>query len=60
MLIDEELADLVWELWDLGLIEDALVTTIWLLIAISFETRPCRKDQFQETHRRPSGPGREP
>ena len=57
LLVDEELADMVWGLWDAKLISDRRAT--WLLIAISFETRPCCKDQFQETHRRPSGPDRE-
>ena len=60
LLIDEELADLVWELWDVGLIEDELVTTIWLLIAISSAEYLCRKGQSRATHRRPLGPGREP
>ena len=26
LLVDEELADLVWEAWDVGLIDDELVT----------------------------------
>jgi len=26
LLVDEELADLVWELWDVGSIDDELVT----------------------------------
>ena len=33
LLVDEELADLVWELWDQGEIDDELVTITWLLIA---------------------------
>ena len=33
LLVDEELADQVWELWDVGLIDDELVTITWLLIA---------------------------
>ena len=60
LLIDEGLADLVWALWDVGLIDDELVTITWLLIAISSAEYLCRKDQFQETHRLPIGPDREP
>ena len=37
LLVDEESADMVWEAWDVGLIDDELVTITWLLIAISFE-----------------------
>ncbi len=33
LLVDEELADQIWELWDVGLIDDELVTITWLLIA---------------------------
>ena len=33
LLVDEELADQVWELWDAGLIDDELVTITWSLIA---------------------------
>ncbi len=36
LLVDEKLADQVWELWDVGLIDDELVTITWLLIAISW------------------------
>ncbi len=60
LLVDKELADLVWELWDVGLIDDELVTITWLLIAISSAEHLCRKGQSRATHRRPSGPDREP
>ncbi len=33
LLIDEELADQVWELWDAGLIPDVLAVLAWLLAA---------------------------
>ena len=33
LLVDADLADLVWESWDAGLIDDELVTITWLLIA---------------------------
>jgi hypothetical protein len=36
LLVDEELADMVWELWDVGLIDDAQASIVWLVIAISW------------------------
>ncbi len=33
LLVDEELADLVWELWDQGEIDDLLACLAWLLVA---------------------------
>ena len=33
LLVDEELADQVWELWDAGLITAGLASWAWLLIA---------------------------
>ena len=33
LLIDEELADLVWEAWDVGLIPNEMVALAWLLLA---------------------------
>ena len=33
LLVDEELADMVWEVWDAGLIPDDLVALAWLQIA---------------------------
>jgi len=33
LLCDEELADLVWEDWDGGLIPDDLAAMAWLLVA---------------------------
>ena len=47
LLVDEELADLVWESWDVGLIGDELVTITCLLIAISSAEHLCRKGQSQ-------------
>ncbi len=32
LLVDEELADQVWELWDAGLISDVLATWMWLFV----------------------------
>jgi hypothetical protein len=33
LLVDEELADQVWELWDAGVIDDELAAVAWLLLA---------------------------
>ena len=33
LLVDEELADLVWEAWDVGLIPNDMACNAWLLIA---------------------------
>ena len=35
LLVDEELADLVWEAWDGGLIDDELARLGWRFIAIN-------------------------
>jgi len=32
-LVDEELTDMVWEAWDVGLIPDNLAAIAWLLLA---------------------------
>ena len=53
-------ADSVWDIRDVGLIDDELVTIAWLLIAISSAEYLCRKGQSRATHRRPIGPDREP
>ena len=33
LLVDEELADQVWELWNVGKIDDGLASICWLLVA---------------------------
>ena len=33
LLVDEELANLVWEAWDGGVIDDELAELAWLLLA---------------------------
>ncbi len=33
LLVDEELADQVWQAWDAGEIDDAVAYTAWILIA---------------------------
>jgi hypothetical protein len=35
LLVDEDLADQVWEAWDKGEIDDQCATIAWLLIAIN-------------------------
>ncbi len=35
LLVDEALADQVWELWDRGVVEEELATIAWYLIVIS-------------------------
>ena len=32
LLVDEKLADLVWQAWDAGLISDELATIAWLQV----------------------------
>jgi hypothetical protein len=44
LLVDEELADQVWEVWDANLISDDVATLAWMLTVTSFEKRPCRMD----------------
>jgi len=33
LLVDEELADLVWEAWDAGEIETSVAATAWLTVS---------------------------
>ncbi len=33
LLLDEELADQVWEVWDAGEIDDVRATLAWVLVA---------------------------
>ena len=44
LLVDHDMADQVWELWDAGVIGEQLVLIAWLLIATSFAKQPCRRD----------------
>ena len=34
LLVDEELADIVWEAWDAGNITDELAAMVWAILAI--------------------------
>ena len=44
LLVDEDLADQVWELWDQGAIDDQLVLIAWMLIVTFYAKHPCRRD----------------
>ena len=44
LLVDKDLADQVWELWNSGLIDNEISTASWGLIAISFGEQPCHTD----------------
>ena len=37
LLVDEELADLVRELWDAGVIDDELAVVAWLQVSYNFD-----------------------
>jgi len=47
LLVDEELADLVWELSEAGLIPDEMAALVWSSI---FKTRVCLLGQQQFTN----------
>ena len=36
LLVDEELADQVWHMWDSGVIDNELAVIAWMLIATLF------------------------
>jgi len=42
LLIDEELADLVWEAWDGGEIDDELAAIAWWLVLGVLARSPCQ------------------
>ena len=35
LLVDEELADQIWEVWDAGEIDDLSAWAAWLIVALS-------------------------
>ena len=43
LLVDEELADSVWEAWDTGEIDDATAFLMWLIVARSPPDKAHRK-----------------
>ena len=36
LLVDKELADQVWEAWDVGVIDDYMAAWVWWSIALCF------------------------
>ncbi len=44
LLVDEELADLVWEAWDVGLIPDDLAAIAWWQLSYNFDSGRPRWD----------------
>ena len=36
LLVDEDLADQVWELWNIGLISDDLTAIAWMMISVGY------------------------
>ena len=51
LLVDEELADQVWEAWDAGEIDDSTVALIWWRICFA-ASDPNRLSQLQSARRR--------
>ena len=43
LLVDEELADLMWEAWNAGEIDEATVFLMWLIVARSPPDKAHRK-----------------
>lgn len=43
LLVDEELADQVWSMWESRVIEDELAAIVWLLTATSCAFSPFRR-----------------
>jgi len=35
LLVDEDLADQVWEAWDKGIIDDLVAWLAWLIVAVN-------------------------
>ena len=44
LLVDEELADQVWSMWESRVIDEQLAAIAWLLTATSCAFSPCRRD----------------
>ncbi len=44
LMVDEVLADQVWEAWEAGVIDDGLAAVAWFLTATSCAFSPCRRD----------------
>ena len=56
LLVDEELADHVWELWDAGVIDDELVAVAWLTSAVGLWNQRIDIDHLDRANlRKPIG-----
>ena len=44
LLVDEDLADQVWEVRNSSLLDDETSAIAWWLIATSYAVKPCHKD----------------
>ena len=42
LLVDEGMADQVWELWDVGFIPDELAAQAWCILADAFQRRQVK------------------
>ena len=51
LLVDEKLADQVWEVWDKGEIDDSTAALIWWRIGLA-ASGPNRLSQLQSARRR--------
>ncbi len=59
LMVDEELADQVWDLWNQEMIDDELAAIAWMLIVISSASSLCRRGQIQPIRRPPEMADRE-
>ncbi len=48
LLVDEELADRVWALWDVGLIPDDLAAQAWCILADALQRRQVKANLMTE------------
>jgi hypothetical protein len=44
LLVDEELADMVWKAWNAGLISDEMAAIAWWQVSYNFDTARTRWD----------------
>ena len=47
LLVNEELADQVWELWDVGMIPDELAEVAWSILAFGRLSREVTNESDQ-------------
>ncbi len=46
LIVDEELADQVWEAWNAGKVDDQIVCIAWMLIAGIYSANDQHEDTF--------------